>query len=95
MLTKEMLNQLNELLIEILPPIKDIDISLDTNLIEVGLNSLLFIRLVVMVEDMYGIEFMDEDLDLQKFRTLRNWTDYIKQHCVWAGGGADGDNGSI
>ncbi|GGG07040.1 hypothetical protein GCM10010912_59620 [Paenibacillus albidus] len=78
--TNEITSQLTELLADVLPTIKGMDISIDTNLVEEGLDSFLFIQLSVVVEEKYGIEIMDDDLDLQKFRTIRNWVEYIERH---------------
>lgn len=55
------------------------DILKETDdLTEVGLNSLSFIKLIVEIENGFGIEFEDEDLDHSRFMTLTSLCDYIE-----------------
>lgn len=53
-------------------------ITTDSNLMEIGMNSFVFIKLVVALETEYGIEFSDEELDYNKFATVRDIMDYIE-----------------
>lgn len=41
------------------------------NLMNVGITSIEFIRLMVAVEEAFGIEFPDEALDIAKYPTLK------------------------
>ena len=52
-------------------------ITLDSNLVEYGLNSVTFINVVVAIETEFEFEFDDEDLDPNKYITCRNILDYI------------------
>ncbi|GAV14216.1 antiterminator LoaP [Paenibacillus sp. chi10] len=51
---------------------------LENNLVSNGINSLTFIRLVVNIEEEFGIEFPDEYLDPEKLRTIDEIVDYIR-----------------
>lgn len=53
------------------------DIRLDDNLIELGLNSITFIKLVVMLESEFECEFEDENLDYTRYVTLRDIVKYL------------------
>lgn len=48
------------------------DIDHDTNLLESGMDSMNFIRLVVELEDQFDIEVDDEDIILENFETVNN-----------------------
>ncbi len=50
----------------------------DTNLWEHGLNSISFINIIVEIENEFGFEFQDEELGGEKFQTINNLSDYIK-----------------
>ncbi|MCP3778717.1 acyl carrier protein [Paenibacillus sp. MZ03-122A] len=56
----------------------NIDQHLDEDLIVLGLNSILFIQLVVAVEAHFGISFEDEDLVIDKFNTCIDIIQYIE-----------------
>lgn len=58
---------------------RDID-SLTSNdsLIDVGLDSLSCIKVLVIIEEQFGIEFLDEDLTLENFRNLDSICKCIK-----------------
>lgn len=45
-------------------------IQLDTDLYSVGMDSLLFIQLIVLLEAVYSIEIDDEDLLIERFSTI-------------------------
>ncbi len=59
---------------------KDIadNIRLDETLAAFGLNSVEFVKLVVMLEKEFGFEFDNEHLDFAKFSTIRDIVDYIE-----------------
>lgn len=46
---------------------------------ELGINSLIFIKILVNIESEYEIQFSDEDLDIhnEKFSTFANFIDFI------------------
>ncbi|MCL2591890.1 MAG: acyl carrier protein [Defluviitaleaceae bacterium] len=45
----------------------------------VNISSIEFIRLVVMIENEYDFEFMDEDLDQSKFQNISDLSEYIQR----------------
>lgn len=45
-------------------------IQLDTDLYSIGMDSLLFIQLIVLLETAYSIEIDDEDLLIERFSTI-------------------------
>lgn len=45
-------------------------IQLDTDLSSVGMDSILFIQLIVLLETSYSIEIDDEDLLIEHFSTI-------------------------
>ncbi|MGD2089805.1 MAG: phosphopantetheine-binding protein [Candidatus Aminicenantes bacterium] len=53
-------------------------IDSQSNLIDMGYNSLNFIELVVKSEVEFEIEFNDDDLDYHKFNTVKDFVDYIE-----------------
>lgn len=54
------------------------NIRLDDTLAVFGLNSVEFVKLVVMIENEFGFEFDNEYLDFSKFTTMRNIVEYIE-----------------
>ncbi|MBR0232470.1 MAG: HAD-IIIC family phosphatase [Synergistaceae bacterium] len=53
----------------------------DTNLIDYGLTSILFIKLIVSLENAFKIEFNDSDLVMSKFETVNNILDIVERYC--------------
>ena len=51
----------------------------DKQLEELGIDSLTFIKVVVELENQFGFEFDDDDLDYKKFPHLDNVCDYINE----------------
>ena len=47
---------------------------------DLGLNSIEFLELIVYVENCYGIQIPDEELE--KIQTVENLTDYLKRNLV-------------
>lgn len=58
------------------------NIDVHTNLQDVGINSLNFLRLVVSIEETFGIEFEDDNLDLSGFTTIKSLADYIESRGI-------------
>ncbi len=52
--------------------------DIDSNLIDVGINSLEFVKIIVAIESEFDFEFGDEALDYRKFPTLRALFDYVE-----------------
>lgn len=67
------------LLVEILGAevINNIDND-EYSLINVGLNSLTFIKLVLAIEEQFSIAFDDEDLVQSRFSSINDFIDYIQ-----------------
>ncbi len=57
------------------------DTDIDSNLIDIGINSLEFVKIIVAIESEFDFEFGDEVLDYRKFPTLRSLFDYVEHMC--------------
>jgi acyl carrier protein len=53
-------------------------INAQSNLLDLGFDSLKFIELVLKIEFEFGIEFDDEDLNYRKFTQVSEVADYIE-----------------
>ncbi len=53
------------------------DFNGDTRLEEFGVSSIEFIKLIVVLEDEFSIEFEDEALDMSKFQKVSDIYDYV------------------
>ncbi len=53
------------------------EIDLNQNLIEQGVNSIIFIKVVIAIEKEFGFEFGDKDLNLDNFLNLDKLVDYV------------------
>ncbi len=62
-------NELKRIVVELLGIDMD-DLSDDTLLVDIGLDSISLIQLIVEVEEKYNIEIYDSDLNIENFRTL-------------------------
>ncbi|MFB7120707.1 phosphopantetheine-binding protein [Bacillus thuringiensis] len=51
----------------------------DKKLVEVGLNSLQSIRLIIELEEMFEIEFLEDELLFENFDTLEKIKDQIRK----------------
>jgi acyl carrier protein len=54
------------------------EMGLDLELIELGVNSTKFIKIVVAIEVEFDIEFCDEDLNYGKFPNLESLVVYVQ-----------------
>ncbi|MFR1757636.1 MAG: phosphopantetheine-binding protein [Eisenbergiella sp.] len=45
---------------------------------DLGINSLIFIRIIVEIEEKFDFEFDDEDLDFEKFTYLSDVCNYVE-----------------
>lgn len=54
------------------------EIENDSNLREMGINSIIFIKLVVAIEIEFEIEFKDEDLKSDKFNKVQDVVEYVQ-----------------
>ena len=55
-------------------PIKNVE---DQQLLNLGFNSVSFIKFIVSVENKYGVEFEDEYLDFARYSSSGELFDYI------------------
>lgn len=53
-------------------------IGLEDKFEEVGINSINFIKTVIMIEIAFDIEFEDEDLDVNNFINLKSLTEHLQ-----------------
>ncbi|MDR0288091.1 MAG: phosphopantetheine-binding protein [Clostridiales bacterium] len=52
-------------------------IQLSSKIMDIGLNSIDFIKILVFVEDEFGIEFDDNDLLMEKYQVVEDMVDLI------------------
>ena len=57
--------------------VQDVKIGLESELSSIGLNSVIFIKIVVDLESEFDIEFANEDLEYGKFKDIQDICDYI------------------
>ncbi|NLA83679.1 MAG: acyl carrier protein [Clostridiales bacterium] len=58
------------------------DISPDSELTAIGIDSTKFINMVVALENEFGFEFDDENLLVSKFPTIKSIIDYVESKAV-------------
>lgn len=81
-MSEEIQNKLIMIMKETLGEVEGIStIKPDDDLSSFGVNSVSFIKLVVAVEEEFGFEFDDEQLDFNNFRTINGIVEYIKGRC--------------
>lgn len=56
---------------------QDVKIGLESELSSIGLNSVIFIKIVVDLENEFDIEFANEDLEYGRFKNIQDICDYI------------------
>lgn len=54
-------------------------IGLDDDLKTLGINSITFIKVIVLIESEFGVVFEDENLDFNKFPNLRSIIGYLSK----------------
>ena len=74
----DMLKKLNSIVSEVLKGGLNKPLEAASRLQDIGIDSLNFLRLVVSVEDTFGIEFDDDNLDLSRFETVSSLMSYIE-----------------
>lgn len=60
----------------------DMEITPECRLVDLGVNSLTFIKLIVEVEKEYNIEFNEGDLYFDKSSTIKDFSDYVREHYI-------------
>lgn len=73
----QIFEKVKEILHNQLPDGSSADLSPDDDLTDLGINSLLFVKIAVALENEFDIEFTDEDLDIQKFKTVGDIVGYV------------------
>ena len=68
------------------------NISVDTNLLGIGVDSITYIRIVVSLEEAFNIEFDDEMLLFTAFPTLRSLIEYVETKILASSSGEDDDS---
>ncbi len=58
------------------------NISIDTDFVSIGIDSITFIKIVVALESEFDFEFDDEMLLITKFSTLKSMIDYVESKCT-------------
>ncbi len=53
-------------------------IGVDRSLVDLGINSITLIKIIVSIEDEFKFEFGNEDLDANKFPTLKSLISYVE-----------------
>ncbi len=82
MTKKDIYIQVKDIISDIMGDEKNGDLLLETNLLEYGVNSLLFIRIVVNIENQLDLEFDIAYLNLEKYVTLNDLIDYIAEQVL-------------
>lgn len=64
---------------EIIKSVANYDNSFNsyTELADIGINSMKFIKIVIAIEEEFGIEFDDEYLNNELFKTVESLTNFV------------------
>ena len=54
------------------------DITAESKLDEAGVDSLMYVELLVDIEDMFGMEFEDEKVSYKEMNCVRDIAEYVK-----------------
>lgn len=57
-----------------------IELNMDDKLIDIGLNSLSYVKSIVEIENEFGFEFDDEDLDFREIESIKDIYDKIIEY---------------
>ena len=58
------------------------NIQSSSNILDIGLNSIDFIKILVFAEDEFGIEFDDGDLLMKKYQVIEDVVDLICSYMI-------------
>ncbi|MEC0090205.1 acyl carrier protein [Paenibacillus macquariensis] len=74
-----MINQIKADVVRIIKELLELpeDIMLDNRITDNGVNSIIFIKLIVALESAYEIEIPDEFLVMEKFETIDDFVNCI------------------
>ena len=56
------------------------ELDCESNLFEMGLDSIMVIKLIVLLEEKYNIEFNDTDLSFSNYSTLTGIQNILKKY---------------
>ena len=79
--------KIRELICEAMDDVElDMDsIGVEDELINYGVSSIVFIKMVIQIEEEFEIELDDDDLDNVKFSTIKDYVDFVKMKTKEAG----------
>ncbi|WP_036605397.1 acyl carrier protein [Paenibacillus assamensis] len=79
-MSNELISDVIDMLVEITDGQRDYSrVVLSSSLLELGIDSFEFVKLVVIIEAKYDIEFDDEDLNFKRFSTMHNLITFIDE----------------
>ena len=74
----DIIKRVKEIVSEVLENSDDIaNLKPEDSLLDYGITSVNYIRIIVELEQEYGIEFDDDDLSIETLKTLNDLVDYI------------------
>lgn len=59
--------------------VEDPKVELDEKLETIGINSISFVKFVISLEEEFDIEFDPEEINLNRFQTLRDVINYLNE----------------
>jgi len=71
--------RLMEILKEQVEDIDESEVTMDSKLTDIGINSLSFIKIAVAIEKEFNMQFEVENLSVENFETLKNILEYIEK----------------
>lgn len=60
---------------------EELNISNSTEIASLGLNSITFIKFIVAIEEKFNIEFDDDDLNVEDYKTVNDFSMKVKELC--------------
>lgn len=58
----------------------DANITEETSLVELGIDSLMTVELVLWLEDAFNIQFNDSDLEMENLRNVRDIVNLVNKY---------------
>lgn len=55
------------------------NLDMEADIGELGINSLMFIKIIVAIEEEFDIEFDDDELDSSNLNTFHDFVDYVEE----------------
>ncbi len=56
------------------------DLTAETEILELNLDSVDYMKVMLSVEARFGFEFRNEDLNLEEYGTISQFTDFVADH---------------